>query len=196
MAVKKRGRRPGPSETREQIAQAARRQFAELGFDRTSMRSVASEAGVDSRLVVHYFGTKQQLFLAAVDLPFQVSDLVDRLQNGPRAQVGERVAGFALSVLEDPQGRERWTGMIRSAASDPDAAEILREVLTRRIFEPLAEALGSEDAQLRANLASSQMVGLVMARYVIGIEPLASADAQTVASAIAPTIQRYLVGPL
>jgi AcrR family transcriptional regulator len=196
MAVKKRGRRPGPNETRVLIAQAARRQFAELGFDRTSIRSVAAEAGVDPRLVVHFFGTKQQLFLAAVDLPFQVSDLVDRLRNGPRDQVGERVAGFALSVLEDPQGRERWTGMIRSAASDPDAAEILREVLTRRIFEPLAEALGSEDAQLRANLASSQMVGLVMARYVIGIEPLASADAKTVAAAIAPTIQRYLVGPL
>jgi AcrR family transcriptional regulator len=196
VAVKKRGRRPGPSETREQIAQAARRQFAELGFDRTSIRSVAAEAGVDPRLVLHYFGTKQQLFLAAVDLPFQVSDLVDRLQAGPREQVGERVAGFALEVLEDPQGRERWTGMIRSAASDPDAADILREVLTRRIFEPLAEALGSEDAQLRANLASSQMVGLVMARYVIGIEPLASADAKTVVSAIAPTIQRYLVDPL
>jgi AcrR family transcriptional regulator len=196
VAVKKRGRRPGPSETREQIAQAARRQFAELGFDRTSIRSVAAEAGVDPRLVLHYFGTKQQLFLAAVDLPFQVSDLVDRLQAGPREQVGERVAGFALEVLEDPQGRERWTGMIRSAASDPDAADILREVLTRRIFEPLAEALGSEDAQLRANLASSQMVGLVMARYVIGIEPLASTDAKTVAAAIAPTIQRYLVDAL
>jgi AcrR family transcriptional regulator len=157
---------------------------------------VAAEAGVDPALVIHYFGSKQQLFLAAIELPFQVSDLVERLQSGPRREVGERVVRFALEVLGDPEGRERWTGMIRAAASDADAAAILREVLTQRIFEPLAEALGSDDAQLRANLASSQMVGLVMARYVIGIEPLASASAETIASAIAPTLQRYLVGEL
>jgi hypothetical protein len=110
--------------------------------------------------------------------------------------VGERVVRFALGVLDDPEARARWTGMIRAAASDPDAADILRKVLNHRIFEPLAEALGSEDAQLRANLASSQMVGLVMARYVIGIEPLASAGAETLISAIAPTLQRYLAEPL
>ena len=86
--------------------------------------------------------------------------------------------------------------MIRAAASDPDAAAVLRDVVTRRIFEPLAEALGSDDAALRANLASSQMIGLVTARHIIGIEPLASARAETVASAIAPTLQRYLVEPL
>jgi AcrR family transcriptional regulator len=196
VAVKRRGRRPGPSGTREAITQAARRQFSELGYDRASIRSVAGEAGVDPALVVHYFGSKQRLFLAAIELPFEVGDLVERLETGPREQVGERVARFALEVLGNPDARARWTGMIRAAASDPDAAGLLREVLTQRIFEPLAEALGSEDAQLRANLASSQLVGLVMARYIIAIEPLASADAETLASAIAPTLQRYLVGPL
>jgi AcrR family transcriptional regulator len=196
VVVKRRGRRPGPSGTREAITQAARRQFSELGYDRASIRSVAAEAGVDPALVVHYFGSKQRLFVAAIELPFEVGDLVERLETGPREQVGERVARFALEVLGNPDARARWTGMIRAAASDPDAAGLLREVLTQRIFEPLAKALGSEDAQLRANLASSQMVGLVMARYIIAIEPLASADAETVASAIAPTLQRYLVGPL
>jgi AcrR family transcriptional regulator len=196
VAVKRRGRRPGPSGTREAITQAARRQFSELGYERASIRSVAAEAGVDPALVVHYFGSKQRLFLAAIELPFEVGDLVERLETGPRQQVGERVARFALEVLGNPDARARWTGMIRAAASDPDAAGLLREVLTQRIFEPLTEALGSEDAQLRANLASSQMVGLVMARYIIAIEPLASADAETVVSAIAPTLQRYLVGPL
>jgi AcrR family transcriptional regulator len=196
VTVRARGRRPGPSGTKEAIAAAARRQFAELGFDRTTIRSVAAEAEVDPALVLHYFGSKQRLFLDAVDLPFEVGELVAQLQGGPRSQVGERVARFALGVLSNPDGRARWTGMIRSAASDPEAAEMLRDVLTRRIFEPLAEALGSDDAQLRANLASSQMVGLVMARYVIGIEPLASAPPETIAAAIAPTIQRYLVEPL
>jgi AcrR family transcriptional regulator len=196
VTLKRRGRRPGPSRTREAITQAARRQFAELGYDRATIRSVAAEAGVDPALVVHHFGSKQRLFLAAIELPFEVSELVERLESGPREQVGERVARFALGVLENPDARARWTGMIRAAASDPDAADLLREVLTRRIFEPLAEALGSEDAQLRANLASSQMVGLVMARHIIGVEPLASADKETIASAIAPTLQRYLVGAL
>ncbi|MGH3081953.1 MAG: TetR family transcriptional regulator [Gaiellaceae bacterium] len=196
MAVKRRGRRPGASGTREGIARAARRQFAELGYDRTTIRSVAAEAGVDPALVLHYFGSKQQLFLAAVDLPFDVRELIEQVQNGPRTEVGERVARFAFVVLANPDALARWSGMIRAAASDPDAAAVLRGVLTERIFEPLAEALGSDDAQLRANLASSQMVGLVMARYVIGIEPLASTDDETIASAIAPTIQRYLVEPL
>jgi AcrR family transcriptional regulator len=196
VAVKRRGRRPGASGARDEIAEAARRQFAELGYDRTTIRSVAAEAGVDPALVLHYFGSKQRLFLEAVDLPFEASDLVEQLQKGPRAKVGERVARFALGVLEDPDARARWTGMIRSAASDPDAAAILREVLTRRIFEPLAEALGFDDARLRANLASSQIVGLVMARYVIGIEPLASVRPETIESAIAPTLQRYFVGAL
>jgi AcrR family transcriptional regulator len=196
VAVKRRGRRPGRSRTRDRIAEAARRQFAELGYDRTTIRSVAAEAEVDPALVGHFFGSKQQLFLSAVDLPFDVRDLVEQLRVGPREEVGDRVARFALGVLSDPDARARWAGMIRAAASDPDAAAVLRGVITKRIFEPLAEALGSDDAELRANLASSQMVGLVMARYVIGIEPLASADDETIAAAIAPTIQRYLVGDL
>jgi AcrR family transcriptional regulator len=196
VAVRRRGRRPGPSRTREAIALAARWQFAELGYDRTTIRSVAAEALVDPALVLHYFESKQQLFLAAVELPFDVADLVEQIRTGPRAKVGERVVEFALGVLRNPEALARWTGMIRAAASDPDAAAVLRDVLNERIFEPLAEALGSDDAQLRANLASSQMVGIVMARYVIAIEPLASAEDETIAAAIAPTIQRYLVGDL
>jgi AcrR family transcriptional regulator len=196
MAVRRRGRRPGQSGARDEIARAARRQFAELGYERTTIRSVAAEAGVDPALVIHYFGSKQKLFLAAVDLPFDPADLVEQLRSGPRSQVGERLARFALGVLDDPDARARATGMIRAAASDPGAADVLREVMTRRIFEPLAQALGSDDAQLRANLAASQMVGLVTARYIIRVEPLASASAERIASAIAPTLQRYLVEEL
>ena len=196
MAVKRRGRRPGPSGTREGIAQAARRQFAALGYDRTTIRSVAAEAGVDPALVAHFFGSKQRLFLDAIELPFEVGQLVERLQNGPRTKVGERVAQFVLGVLEDPEARARWTGMIRAAASDPDAAGILGEVLTQRIFEPLAQALHSEDAALRANLVGSQVVGLLMARHIVGVEPIASTGTEILVRAIAPTFQRYLTGPL
>jgi AcrR family transcriptional regulator len=196
VTVKRRGRRPGQSETREGIAQAARRQFAEVGYDRTTIRSVAADAGVDPALVIHYFGSKQQLFLAVVELPFPPEDVLPQLLDGPRASVGERLARFVLGVLEDPDARAKWTGMIRAAASEPEAARMLRELLERRVFGPLAAALGSDDAALRANLVGSQVVGLVMARSIVAVEPIASTRVETIASAIAPTLQRYLVEPL
>jgi AcrR family transcriptional regulator len=196
VAVKRRGRRPGSSGSREAIATAARHQFAELGYDRTTIRSVAAEAEVDPALVSHYFGSKQQLFVAVVELPFEPELVLPRLLHGPRATVGDRLARFVLGVLEDPEASARWTGMIRAAASEPAAAGMLRELLERRALQPLAGALGSKDAALRANLVGSQIVGLVMARHIVAVEPIASADAETVASAIGPTLQRYLVEPL
>jgi AcrR family transcriptional regulator len=196
VVAKRRGRRPGRPRTREAIARAARRQFAELGYDRATIRSVAAEAGVDPALVSHYFGSKQQLFITVIELPFEPEEVLPRLLDGPRETVGDRLARFALGVLEDPDARARWTGMVRAAASEPAAAQMLRELLERRVFQPLAAALGSDDAALRANLVGSQLVGLVMARYIIAVEPLASADAETITSAIAPTLQRYLVGAL
>jgi AcrR family transcriptional regulator len=196
MVAKRAGRRPGTSGTRAAILEAARRQFAELGYDRTTMRGVAAEAGVDPALVAHFFGSKQRLFLAAVDLPFEPHELVERLASGPRNSVGERVATFALGVLEDPDARSRWVGMIRAAASEPEAARVLRDVLETRVFKPVTEALGVEDAALRATLAGTQMVGIAMARHIVGVEPIASADLRTLASAIAPTLQRYLVEDL
>jgi AcrR family transcriptional regulator len=196
VAVKRRGRRPGPSETREGIADAARRQFAELGYDRTTIRSIAGEAEVDPALVIHYFASKQQLFLAVVELPFEPEEDIPRVVEGPRATVGDRLARFVLGVLEDPVARAKWTGMIRAAASEPEAARMLRELLERRVFAPLARALDSDEPALRANLVGSQVVGLVMARYIVAVEPIASVGADDVAAAIAPTLQRYLVGPL
>lgn len=193
---KKAGRRPGRSVTREAILAAARKQFAELGFDRTTMRSVAAEADVDAALVSHYFGSKQQLFLEVVELPFDPAAVLPGLLAGDRRKVGERLARLFMSVLDDPDARNRWIGMIRAAASEPAAAEMLREILTQRVFVPLAETLGVEDAQLRATLVGSQIVGLVMARHVVGVEPLASLPSDEVARAIGPTLQRYLTQPL
>ena len=190
------GRRPGTSGTREAILSAARRRFAELGYDRTTLRAIANEAGVDAALVTHFFGSKQQLFLSVVELPFEPAEVLPGLLAGDRAYVGERVARFALGVLEDTEGQARVIGMVRAAASEPEAARMLRELLTRRLFLPLADALAVDDAQLRANLVGSQIVGLVMARYVVGVEPLASVRSETVAHAIAPTLQRYLTEPL
>jgi AcrR family transcriptional regulator len=193
---KRSGRRPGTSRTREAILRSARRQFAKRGYDRTTIRAVAAAAGVDPALVAHFFGSKQQLFLSVVELPFEPAVVLPGLLAGDRTKVGERLARFIVSVLEDADARSRITGMVRAAATEPDAARLLRELLTRRVFVPLADALGVDDARLRANLVGSQIVGLVMARYVVGVEPLAGLPSEDVARAIAPTLQRYLTEPI
>jgi AcrR family transcriptional regulator len=190
------GRRPGDSGTREAIRAAASRQFAELGYDRSSMRSIARDAGVDPALVAHFFGSKHQLFVDVVELPFDPEQVVATIFAGEREELGRRLADFLVTALEIPEARRRITGIVRAAASEPDAARMVRDLITREIFTRVVEALGVDDADLRASLLGSQTVGLVMARYIVGIEPLASLPPERVAAAIAPNLQRYLTGPL
>jgi AcrR family transcriptional regulator len=189
MTKASRGRRPGASVTREAISAAARRQFAERGYDRASLRSIAAEAGVDAALIAHFFGSKERLFVAVVELPIDPELVLPQVLDGPRGKTGERLARVLVDVLEDGEARRRITGLVRAAATEPAAARMVRELLTRRVFSPLAHLL-------RANLLGSQVVGLVMARYVVGVEPLASLPRDTLVAAIAPTLQRYLTEPL
>ena len=191
------GRRPGDSGTREAIRAAAIEQFSERGYDRPSMRSIARQAGVDPTLVSHFFGSKHALFVDVVELPFDPAQVIPMVfGGGDRADIGARLAGVLLGVLEQPSGRQRVIGLVRAAASEPEAARMVRELLTREIFARVVEELRVDDAQLRANLVASQVLGLVVARYIVAVEPLASMPARDVAAAIAPTLQRYLTGPL
>jgi AcrR family transcriptional regulator len=194
--VRRSGRRPGPSDTREAILAAASRHFAQHGYDRASLRSIAGEAGVDQKLIAHFFGSKRQLFVAAVGLPFNPGEVLPEILAGDADSIGERLAAFLVDVLEQPELHRRLTGVVRAAASEPEVARMLREFLTRELFGPAAEILGTEDGPFRANLVGSQIVGLVMARYVIAIDPLASMPPNAVAAAVAPTLERYLLGPL
>lgn len=190
------GRRPGASGTREAIAAAARRHFADRGYDRTSLRGVAAEAGVDPSLVSHFFGNKQRLFVSVVELPFDPEAILPVILAGDRETIGLRLSRFVLTALEGEDARRRFTGLIRSAASEPEAARLVRELVTRKVFSPIAESLGVDDAPLRAALAGSQIVGLIMARHVVAVEPLASTPADEIAEAVGGTLQRYLTGPL
>jgi AcrR family transcriptional regulator len=190
------GRRPGSSGTRQAIENAARRNFGELGYERTTIRAIAEEAGVDPALVVHFFGSKQQLFLAVIDLPFAPEEVLPSILAGDRDGVGERFARFIVGVLEDESARSVVTGMVRAATSEPEAARMLRELISRRVFAAIAASLGAEDAELRATLVGSQVVGLVVARYIVAVEPLASLDPERLVAAVAPNFQRYLVGSL
>ncbi len=190
------GRRPGDSKTREAILAAARQQFGEQGYDRTSVRSIAAQAGVDPALITHFHGNKQALFTAVVELPFEPRKVLPRLLADGPEQVGRHLAEFAVGVMESPDGRRRLLGLVRAAASEPEAARLVRELITTEILGPLAAALPVEDAPYRASLVGSQVVGLAMARYVVAVEPLASQRPEVVAASIAPTLQRYLTGPL
>jgi AcrR family transcriptional regulator len=196
VATRKRGRRPGTSETREAIADAARRCFAELGYDRASIRAVAEQAGVDPALVMHFFGSKQRLFVSVMALPFEPEDVLPALVTGHPSDAGARFAEWIVGVLEDPRSRLIMTGMARSAASEPEVADLVRELVSARIVGALAGGLEDADAPLRASLVASQVIGLIMARYVIRIEPLASLAPDALVEALAPNLQRYLMGPL
>ena len=194
--MRRTGRRAGAADTRGEILAAARHVFGEQGFDGTTVRAVAARAGVDPALVHHYFGSKQALFRAAMELPIDFNALIERVMSGPREAIGERLVRQSLELWEDPATRSLLLGIVRSATTDPVAAGMLRGLLTRGPILALTRASGQPDAALRATLAGSQIVGLAMARYVIGVEPLASVSADDVARAIGPTIQRYLDGKL
>ena len=190
------GRRPGEPATRERIAEAARHLFAERGFDRTSVRAVAAEAGVDPALVHHYFGTKQRLFLEAVDFPIDAVSSLETLSAGDVDDAGARLVRFALRLWDDPAVLPRLLGVLRSAVTDPDAARMLGTLFTRQGPVQLVRALGADQPDLRAELVGTQLVGLAVARHVLRVEPLASAEHDTIVAAIGPTMQRYLVGDL
>ena len=190
------GRRPGQSGTREAIAAAAQRLFSERGYDRTTIRGIAAEADVDPALVGHYFGSKQELFAAVTDLPWGLDEAMAWIVDGPRSKIGARFAEFLVGVLETPESRRIITAMVRAAASEQKAAPLVRELVTERVLRPIAEALDTDQPELRAALINTQMVGLVMHRYIVGLEPIASLPPDELARVIAPNLQRYLVGPL
>ncbi|HYH89965.1 MAG TPA: TetR family transcriptional regulator [Solirubrobacteraceae bacterium] len=192
MSARRSGRRPGQSGTREAILAAARRQFAARGYDRTSMRGVAAEAGVDQALVAHFFGSKQRLFVEVARLPFEPREVLPRLLEGDRDGLGERIARFIVGVLEDPEGRARVTGVVRAAASEPEVARMLREFMQHELWSPLADQLAVADADLRVTLVASQIVGMVMVRHVVAAEPLASLPGEELVELLAPALQRIL----
>jgi AcrR family transcriptional regulator len=192
---KRSGRRPGPTTTRDAIAEAARRQFAELGYDRATFRGIATEAGVDPALVVRFYGSKEALFREVMALPPLVAEALASLADGPRATVGRRLAEVVVGMLEDPRSRDIVLGRIRSAASHPDAAALVRETVTRDVGS-LVAAVTDDEPETRAVLVGSQVVGLALARHVVRVEPLASLPAGDVIEYIAPAFQQYLVGPL
>lgn len=196
-APRKAGRRPGSgTATRDAILQAARSRFGEHGFARSSVRAIAADAGVDPALVLHYFGSKADLFAAAVSLPIVPSEDLAFVSAVERDRLGESIVRLIVGVWEQPPAREAWLARLRSATSDPQYAQMLREFLVETLSAQLGPVLDTPDLELRLSLAASQVVGLGLARYVIRFEPLASLSTDELVAAVAPNIQRYLTGDL
>ncbi|MFC5802960.1 TetR family transcriptional regulator [Streptomyces formicae] len=181
----------GPG-ARERILQAARTEFAERGYDKTSVRGIAKAAGVDPALVHHYFGTKDEVFAAAIEVSFEPALVIPVILGEGTEGIGERLARFFIGVWENPATRAPLLAIIRSAMTHDAAAKVLRGFVLRRLLERVAAELAVPDPKFRAELAASHMIGIVIMRYVIQVEPLASADPEQIIEMVAPTLQRYL----
>ena len=190
------GRRPGASGTREAILAAAKEAFSAQGYAATSLRGVARAAGVDPSLVTHYFGSKDGLFEAALALPVEPTALVDAVLSGPTSQLGERIVRTFLLVWDSTPGQGPMLAMLRSAVSHEDSAATLRDLLLRAVLRPVTRGAGADEPDRRAALLASQVIGLAMTRYVLKLEPIASASADELAPVMGKTLQRYLTGPL
>ncbi|WP_405934529.1 TetR/AcrR family transcriptional regulator [Streptomyces longwoodensis] len=191
-----RPRRTEPADTRDRILDTARAEFSRYGYDGTSVRGIAKAAGVDSALVHHYFGTKEGVFEAAVAVAFAPAlHAPDAVAEGPREDVGERLTRFIFGVWENPTTRTPLLAILRSAVNNDTAAAVFRRLVVSQLLRRVAAQLEVPDAELRAELAAAQLVGCAMLRYVIKVEPLASADVEQVIRRVAPVVQGHLTAP-
>ncbi|HEU4348407.1 MAG TPA: TetR family transcriptional regulator [Actinoplanes sp.] len=195
--VRRSGRRPGNQDTRQSILDAARAVFAEKGFDQASIRAIATEAQVDPALVHHYFGTKDKLFLESMNMPLNPAELVPKAMAGPREEAGERLVRLMLSVWDSPAGAAA-VALLRSAMSNEWLARLIREFMVTQVLRRAIAELGiqGEEGALRSALVATQVAGLAVIRYVLKVEPVASADPETLVRAVGPTVQRYLTGDI
>ncbi|MFF3919829.1 TetR family transcriptional regulator [Streptomyces sp. NPDC001852] len=193
--ARRRGRPPRAEsgDTRDRILSAARAEFSERGYEKTSVRGIAKAAGVDSALVHHYFGTKEQVFEAAIAVAFAPAlNAPDAVAAGPLDGVGERLTRFIFGVWENPTTRTPLLAIVRSAVNNETAAAVFRRLVASQLLRRIASQLDRPDAELRAELAAAQLVGAAMMRYVVKLEPLASADLEQIIARVAPVVQHHL----
>jgi AcrR family transcriptional regulator len=190
-----RGRRPGGPDTRGQILDAARESFARKGYPGTTIRAVATSAGVDAALVHHYFGTKDDLFLAALEIPVDPRRLVPGVfADGLDGSAGRLLTLF-MSVWDEPRTRLPLLALVRAGLAAEAPRTLLRNGLLRMVLGPLRQVLPAEEADRRAQLVAAQMLGLIVSRYLLRLEPLASMPSDEVVAWLTPALQHYLTGP-
>ncbi|GAA4701149.1 TetR family transcriptional regulator [Nocardioides conyzicola] len=191
----RRGRRPGAPDTRAAILAAARELFAVHGYAGTSVRAVGAAAGVDAALVHHYFGSKDDLFVAALELRVDPRVALLPVVEAGVDGAGERLMQLFVKVWDIEETRLPLLALVRGVL-EPGGQQLVRDGFFRMVLAPVGVALGLDEPERRMQLVASQLVGLVVIRYVLAVEPLASAPADQLVATYAPTLQRYLDGPL
>ncbi len=186
------GRRPGSPPTRDDILLAARRSFGARGYDATSLRSIAKQADVDPALLVHYFGTKESLFLAALEVSMNPISVFDGLTTVSASEAARLIVRRYLSMLDQEQTRDVILGLVRSAVSSEQAATMLREFLSRAMLSSLSRLIDHPDRELRASFVIAQLIGIAMLRHVVKAEAVAAASIEEVVSCVGPVIEAYL----
>lgn len=193
---KRPGRPPGPSDTRDRILTSARELFARNGIDKTSIRAIAAGAGVDPALVHHYFGTKTQLFAAAIHIPIDPMAVIGPLREIPVEQIGYTLPSILLPLWDSEMGKG-FIATLRSILAGNDVSLVrsfLQEIITVEVGSRVDDPPGS--GETRVQFVASQLVGVVMARYILELEPFRSLPVDQIAETIAPNLQHYLTGEL
>jgi AcrR family transcriptional regulator len=191
-----RGRRPGNVDTRAEIVEAARAAFSEDGYAEASLRGIARRAGVDPALVHHYFSDKAALFVETMALPIDPRRIKDDV--AAKGFSGERLVERFLAQWERPgeSGSPMFVGLVQAMVSSPEVGENMRQFIIERIGLHGAPGDDEETRMRRRSLVSSQLLGIAWTRYIMRMEPMASASRADVARWAGPTIDRYASGRL
>jgi len=187
------GRWRSGAESRQRILETARTLFREHGYAGTTVRAVAAEAGVDPSMVFYFFTTKQGLFAAAIEIAPAVPEAIDSIFTDGLDGIGERIIRVLLDNM-DRSDRAPLAMLARSAPTHDKSEALLREFIDREISSRLVSMLDTPDAALRAGMVNAQILGLTMARYVLRMEPIASAPAEDLVTRFGKLVQDCLTG--
>jgi len=189
------GRRPGNPATRQAVLDAARRMFADAGYDKTSVRDIAAGAGVDPALIRHYFGSKAELFRATMGWPFAPAQIAAQVAGGDRGEMGARLARVFFEAWEQPDTRAPLLAILRGAATHEESATLVRQFIQGQVYRQMADELAGPDAELRIDLAMSQLLGIAFLRHILRVDPIASTSMEELIERVAPAVTAHLVGP-
>jgi AcrR family transcriptional regulator len=191
-----RGRRRGNPDVRGQILAVARERFRREGYESVTMRSLAADAGVDAALISYYFGSKSGLFAAVMELALSPADELALLLRGDLETLPQRLLRRLVSAYDEPEIGAPLVMAIRAAMADPELADLLRTGIHRQLVDRLADRIGGADAHHRAGVFTSQIIGLILTRYLLSAEPLASMPVDELVRVLGPALRTTLFGPV
>lgn len=189
------GRRPGKTDTRDQILSTARRLFSERGYDKTSLRDIAADARVDTALIRHYFGTKADLFRTTIGWPFDPKQVADRVAEGDRDELGRRLSEVFFGFWEQPETRAALLAVLRGSATHEESAALVRQFIQGRLYHQIASQLPGPDAEIGVDLAMAQLLGVAYLRYILQVEPIASTPVAELTARVIPVLNAHLQVP-